>query len=584
MTYGWTILTVAVVIAGLYFLGIFRIGNTSPNLCTPIAPYSCSNPVLLSNGILMVQVQELGSTVTVTGLGCSNSNAAPSSFSPVSTQLFSGVPSSLSFTCNLQSPAIGASFSGTLWVQYGSGAQTGISQISTVNAKVLLTGVAIYSFSATSGTGGYLSCSPSCSGNYPVGTPITLTATPFGTNTFNSWTGTYSNSLISWSFNMPANPLTEIASFNICYPLTLAYGAGGASATASPANSVGCSTGYFLQGATPVITATPSTNYAFGSWAGTSSSNSNPWTFTMPASTATETASFVYPCSLLTTSTRSYTSSITATINYVIYGGGGGGGGAEYGSYPAGTAGGAGATSSGSFAVSPGSTLVIYAGGGGGGGGGDPGNCGGTCSGGGGGGAGYPSGGDGGYGGQGGMGGNGGTSAILVNGATIASAAGGAGGACSSYSWEPYADISASGSTGGHGGYYYYGTQMGGYGGSPSSGGAGGTASGSGNGGGGGAYGGGGGGGGFGNCAGVCSATSGGAGGAPGAAGSSTFVPGDGTVSGGAGGSNGVGGSALVQAYTYQGNYWGNADDGTGGAGGSVTLTWNSPSPPSCTP
>ena len=88
---------------------------------------------------------------------------------------------------------------------------------------------------------------------------------------------------------------TTIATTTIsptCYLLTLATGSGGASATANPANSVGCSAGYFLSGDTTVLTANPSDGYAFTGWAGTSSNSLNPWTFTMPSNAATETASF----------------------------------------------------------------------------------------------------------------------------------------------------------------------------------------------------------------------------------------------------------------------------------------------------
>jgi hypothetical protein len=87
---------------------------------------------------------------------------------------------------------------------------------------------------------------------------------------------------------------TSLSASPVCYPLTLAYGTGGASATAFPANSVGCSPGTYFAGDTPTLTATASGGYTFSSWTGTSSSGSNPWTFTMPASSATETASFTF--------------------------------------------------------------------------------------------------------------------------------------------------------------------------------------------------------------------------------------------------------------------------------------------------
>ena len=77
-----------------------------------------------------------------------------------------------------------------------------------------------------------------------------------------------------------------------CYPLTLTYGSGGASAAASPSNSVGCSSGSYTAGQSITLTATTNSGYGFNGWTGTSSSGSNPWAFTMPSSLASEQANF----------------------------------------------------------------------------------------------------------------------------------------------------------------------------------------------------------------------------------------------------------------------------------------------------
>ena len=132
-------------------------------------------------------------------------------------------------------------------------------------------------------------------GYFILGAPVTLTATANSGYGFGGWTGTSSNSQTSWTLTMPSNAATEQANFQQCYQLTLSYGSGGASATASPANSVGCATGYFVSGDTPTLTATAVSGYTFNSWTGTSSSSSNPWLFTMPGSDASETASFSSP-------------------------------------------------------------------------------------------------------------------------------------------------------------------------------------------------------------------------------------------------------------------------------------------------
>ena len=85
---------------------------------------------------------------------------------------------------------------------------------------------------------------------------------------------------------------TTIPSVSLCYTLTLTPDTGG-TATANPANSVGCATGYFASGETITLTANANSGYDFSGWTGTSSSISNPLTFTMPGSDASETAGFV---------------------------------------------------------------------------------------------------------------------------------------------------------------------------------------------------------------------------------------------------------------------------------------------------
>ena len=96
---------------------------------------------------------------------------------------------------------------------------------------------------------------------------------------------------------MHAGAASEEATFSVaCYQLTLTTdGSPGSSVFATPANSVGCSSGYFIYGATPTLTASPGAGYVFSSWTGTSASGSNPWaTFSMPAGVANEEATFAF--------------------------------------------------------------------------------------------------------------------------------------------------------------------------------------------------------------------------------------------------------------------------------------------------
>ena len=75
-----------------------------------------------------------------------------------------------------------------------------------------------YSFSATAGPGGTISCgSVSCTGSYAPGNSITITATPTGSNTFSSWTGGVCSSNPTTNpctLTMPASADTEAVVFN----------------------------------------------------------------------------------------------------------------------------------------------------------------------------------------------------------------------------------------------------------------------------------------------------------------------------------------------------------------------------------
>jgi hypothetical protein len=141
MTYGWAILIISIVLVGLFSLGVFTVYKTGGNSCTGSVGYLCSNPQLVSNGLLSVTIGQIGKgALTVTGLGCSNTTAMPSAFSSTSFSFQSTQSASVSFSCNLPSSTVGSSFSGTLWIQYTQGVQTGVAQIGTIKAQVTQTG------------------------------------------------------------------------------------------------------------------------------------------------------------------------------------------------------------------------------------------------------------------------------------------------------------------------------------------------------------------------------------------------------------------------------------------------------------
>ena len=142
MTYGWAILIISVVVGALFSLGVFAAGpKGGSGSCGSMVGFFCSGPQLASNGLLTATIGQIGKgSVTVTGLGCSNSSAMPSSFTPTSLPLQPSQTMSVSFTCNLPVKTMGSTFSGTLWMQYSQNGQSGLtSQIGTINAQVTQT-------------------------------------------------------------------------------------------------------------------------------------------------------------------------------------------------------------------------------------------------------------------------------------------------------------------------------------------------------------------------------------------------------------------------------------------------------------
>ncbi len=142
MTYGWSILVIAVVIGVLFELGVFNSGgNALPNACIPQSGYMCSNPQLSSTGNLLITFgQAYGSVITVTGTGCSGSTAQPSTFSSTDLSFASGAENSLVFSCPTTSNAMGTEFHGTLWIEYTKNNVPGIiSQVAEITAKATTT-------------------------------------------------------------------------------------------------------------------------------------------------------------------------------------------------------------------------------------------------------------------------------------------------------------------------------------------------------------------------------------------------------------------------------------------------------------
>lgn len=145
MTYGWSILIIAVVLGALFGLGIFNGTALLSSGCIAQPGFLCQMPVLSTNGTLSVSFGQVAQQqIDVAEVGCSNTTAMPSSFYTLNLILQSGqVEPGTTFTCPLPSNAIGASFTGTLWIKYTTQQYPGLTvpeEIGTVALKVARVG------------------------------------------------------------------------------------------------------------------------------------------------------------------------------------------------------------------------------------------------------------------------------------------------------------------------------------------------------------------------------------------------------------------------------------------------------------
>jgi len=143
MTYGWAILIIAVVLAILYQLGIF--GGSSALVgtsCLAATGYLCGAPQLNTAGNLVIQFGQIGQTITLTGIACTNNVSTPVNIQSVqAVPLASGQQTNIAFSCPLASNTIGTAFKGYLWLQYNTGTQNGnIREIGSVTAVASTTG------------------------------------------------------------------------------------------------------------------------------------------------------------------------------------------------------------------------------------------------------------------------------------------------------------------------------------------------------------------------------------------------------------------------------------------------------------
>ncbi len=141
MTYGWTILLIAVALVTLFGLGFLNTGGISnTDSCIAQAGYLCSNPILNTAGNLTINFGDITQvqSLIVTGVACiKNNTLSQTNFNNTYLKIYAGEKTTLQFVCPLISNSIGAKFTGTLWIRYNTGSVSNqISKLGKISVKV----------------------------------------------------------------------------------------------------------------------------------------------------------------------------------------------------------------------------------------------------------------------------------------------------------------------------------------------------------------------------------------------------------------------------------------------------------------
>ncbi len=183
-TYGWSVIVIAVIIIALFELNVFQIGGTAPTGCTVMDGFSCTNSVLTTSGVYSATMGDTTAPITVTGTACSNSSIAPgtSSFSSTDTSFTVGQEQEITFDCKVTSNKVGATFQGTLWIEYTErGVNNLVSEIGTISATEQPS-------TSTTSTTSITSTSTSTTSTTSTTTTTTMTTTiPFNQTTYYSY-------------------------------------------------------------------------------------------------------------------------------------------------------------------------------------------------------------------------------------------------------------------------------------------------------------------------------------------------------------------------------------------------------------
>ncbi len=136
MTYGWSILVIAIALVSLFELGFFNASSGAPSVCIAETGFLCTETNLYNTGIMsMTFAQSLNPTMEINGVACTQNNTAPTTFQYVNITSFEGEDTAITFQCITTPITVGFKFSGDVWIRYSSNNQNLIDKYAIVTAS-----------------------------------------------------------------------------------------------------------------------------------------------------------------------------------------------------------------------------------------------------------------------------------------------------------------------------------------------------------------------------------------------------------------------------------------------------------------
>ncbi|MEM3839366.1 MAG: hypothetical protein QXF01_02185, partial [Candidatus Micrarchaeaceae archaeon] len=229
-----------------------------------------------STGKVTAKIGQIGGEpITITGIACTNTSAAPNSIYPVNDIAINNSSAySFTFQCPVAAGSAARAFTGFLWVIYNQGSKKGlISNVAQFSAEIPPVAIGSQPTSiANSGSPNLTQTSTIESTAPPTTPPSTTTAATSASNSSKTTT-----------------------TAEECYPLSLSASPSGAgSLYANIENSTGCAQGQYKPGQKFTIIASPFSKNVLSSWSGSFAcqNGTGSCSVVMPASYATETAVF----------------------------------------------------------------------------------------------------------------------------------------------------------------------------------------------------------------------------------------------------------------------------------------------------